>query len=549
MITNEKIRFYILSNAVKYQGKANLGAILGKVLQEDPDLKKDIKELSFKISSLIKEINSLPLEEQKKELNKFDFEIEKPKKKKDKLPELEEAKIGNVVMRFAPNPNGPLSLGRTRPAYWNYALVQKYKGKFLLRADDTDPKIKVPMKEAYKWIQEDLNFLGIKPDKVIIQSKRLKIYYKYAEKLVKDDKAYVCTCDVEEWRKLIWKSISCKCRSLPAQEQLERWRGMFTKYKEGEAVLRIKTDIDAPNPALRDWPAFRIVDKSKHPLDKKSKVWPLLNFASAIDDHELEVTHILRGIDLRVSDDRQGYIYKYFNWIYPKTMYHGKLLVKGIKSTSQTKKLIKEGKLLGWDDPRLGTIQSLRKRGFKAEAILRFHREIGLGKSDIHVSLDTLGAFNREIIDKDSNRYFFVENPKKINIKKAPTLKTKIELHPDFPKKGFRNFETKDEFYIEENFEKGKYYRIMHLFNFKDNEFHSVELNKALNAKLIHWLPVSKDLVNIEIIMDDASVIKGLGEKDLNKVKINEIVQFQRKFFAKLDKKEKNKLIFYFLHR
>ena len=89
----------------------------------------------------------------------------------------------------------------------------------------------------------------------------------------------------------------------------------------------------------------------------------------------------------------------------------------------------------------------------------------------------------------------------------------------------------------------------MHLFNFKDNEFHSVELNKALNAKLIHWLPVSKDLVNIEIIMDDASVIKGLGEKDLNKVKINEIVQFQRKFFAKLDKKEKNKLIFYFLHR
>ena len=116
MITNEKIRFYILSNAVKYQGKANLGAILGKVLQEDPDLKKDIKELSFKISSLIKEINSLPLEEQKKELNKFDFEIEKPKKKEDKLPELEEAKIGNVVMRFAPNPNGPLSLGRTRPA-------------------------------------------------------------------------------------------------------------------------------------------------------------------------------------------------------------------------------------------------------------------------------------------------------------------------------------------------------------------------------------------------------------------------------------------------
>ncbi len=541
---------YSLQNAIKYEGKANLNAVIGKIFSEIKNANK--QEIINQAKKIVEEVNYLTIEQQKIKIKEIAPELLEEKKVEEKereIPDLENAVKGKVVMRVAPNPNGPLSLGRTRPSYWNYIIAKKYKGAFILRFDDTDPKIKVPMKEAYKWIQEDLKFLKIKPDKIVIQSKRLKIYYKYAEELVKKDKAYVCTCKVEEWRKLIQKSIECKCRVLPVQEQLERWKNMFKKYKEGEVVLRIKTDIDAPNPALRDWPAFRIVDKPKHPLNKKSKVWPLLNFASAIDDHELKVTHILRGIDLKVSDERQSYIYKYFNWVYPKTMYHGKLLVQGIKSTTQTKKLIQEGKLSGWDDPRLGTIQSLKRRGFRPEAILKFHKEIGLTKSEINVSIDTLAAFNREIIDKESNRYFFIENPKEIEIEKAPKLKIKIELHPDFPKKGYRKFETNNNFYIEDNIEKSKFYRLMHLFNFKDNKFDSIELKKELNAKLIHWLPVSKDLVNIEIVMPDYTTIKGLAEPSIKKLKLNQTAQLERKFFVRLDKKEKNKLKFYYLHR
>jgi len=541
---------YALQNAVKYQGKANLNAVIGKVFSELKDIDKS--KVVREVKKIIEEVNSLSLEKQTQKLQEIApelLEIKKSEPQERELPNLEGAIHGKVIMRVAPNPNGPLSLGRTRPSFWNYILAKKYKGIFILRFDDTDPKIKVPLKEAYKWIQEDLKFLNLSPDKIVIQSKRFKIYYKCAEELIKKDKAYVCTCKTEDWRKLIQKSMECHCRILPINEQLKRWKYMFNKFKESEAVLRIKTDIDAPDPALRDWPAFRIVDKSKHPLDKKTKVWPLLNFASAIDDHEFNVSHIIRGTDLRISDQRQGYIYKYFNWVYPKTIYHGKLLVQGIKSTSQTKKLIKEGKLSGWDDPRLGTIQSLKRRGFKPESILKFHKEIGLTKTDINVSLDTLAAFNREIIDKESNRYFFIENPKKIIIKNAPELKVKIELHPDFPKKGFRSFKTTNEFYIEENLEKNKNYRLMHLFNFKNEEFHSVDLNKELNAKLIHWLPVSKDLVNVEIIMSDASVIKGLAESSIKKLKVNETAQLERKYFVRLDKKEKNKLVFYYTHK
>src|SRR3989338_6910506 len=135
--------------------------------------------------------------------------------------------------------------------------------------------------------------------------------------------------------------------------------------KEGEAVARVKTDLKNKNPAVRDWPAFRIVDKSKHPFDTKTRVWPLLNFASAIDDYEFGITHIIRGIDLGVSDDRQKYLYDYFKWKYPETIYTGKLYVKGVKSTSETKKLIKEGKLEGWDDIRIGTLMALRRRGIR----------------------------------------------------------------------------------------------------------------------------------------------------------------------------------------
>jgi len=543
----KKIFQYALENAVKYNGKADLNAVLGKVFSEFKDIDK--KKIVEEAKEVIKKVNSMPLENQKEELKKLTPEKkEKPIKEKPKLPELEKPHK-NVVMRFAPNPNGPLSLGHSRPALWNYLLVKKYKGKYILRFDDTDPKVKVPIKDAYKWIQEDLKFLGVNPDKIIIQSKRLKIYYKYAEELIKKDGAYVCTCEVNKWRKLTYNQTPCPCRKFPVNEQLERWKKMFTNYKEGEAVLRIKTDISLSNPALRDWAAFRIADKSEHPLDKKSKVWPLLNFASAIDDHEFKVTHILRGIDLMSSDDKQRLLYNYFNWEYPKTMYHGKLLVSGIKSTTEARELIKEKKLTGWDDPRLGTLKALRRRGFTSEAITRLIKEAGIDKSDINVSFDTLSAFNREVIDKKTDRYFSVLNPEKIKIKKAPELKVKIEKHPDFPKKGYRVFNTNNEFYIEDKLEKNKMYRLMHLFNFKNNEFHSEEHKKELNAKLIHWLPVSKDLVNVEITMPDNSKARGLAEKGLKNTKINEIIQFERKFFAKLEKKQKNKLNFIYSHR
>ena len=538
---------HVLNNAVKFNGKANPGAIIGKLIQENPEIRKDIGSTSKKINEVVKKVNSMSLEQQQDELKKFNLPEKKKVKEIVTVPELQNVK-GKVIMRFAPNPNGPMSLGHSRIALWNYFFTQKYKGIFILRFDDTDPKNKVPVKEAYKWFEEDIKWLKIKINKIVTQSKRFSIYYKYAELLIKDNNAYICTCNSEEFKKLIDKSMECECRNLSTSENLKRWKKMFKSYKEGEAVYRVKTNIMHENPAVRDWPAFRIISRSTHPLNKKARVWPLLNFASAIDDHELKTTHILRGIDLEISDIRQKYIYDYFNWQYPETIYLGKIIFSGVKSTSEAKRLIQEKKLTGWDDPRLGTLRALKKRGFQSDTIINFIKDARLTKSEIHVNFEKLSHLNKEIIDKKANRYFAIINPIKIKIKNAPKLTAKLALHPSL-KKGFKTLKAKDEFYIQDKLEKNKAYRLMHLFNFKDNELISINPDPSLNASLIHWLPVSKDLVSIEIIMDNAKITKAIAEPSIKKVKKDEVIQLERNFFVRCESNTPKKRLVCFAHK
>ena len=540
----EIILKHALSNAVKFNGSASVNAVLGKLFSEKPDLRGNKHAVDLVIKT-VNDVNAMSLDDQRLKLAEFSV-LPAKKERSREIPDL--SVKAKVVMRFAPNPNGALHLGHCRQALWNWFFAKKYNGTYILRFDDTDPKVKVPMKEAYKWIKDDMRWLGIKPKKTAIQSKRLKIYYKYAEKLIKLGHAYVCTCDPEAWRELIKKRLGCDCRALSNDEQFKRWKQMFAAFKEGSAVLRIKTDLEHPDPSIRDWPAFRIVDKPRHPLTK-AVVWPLLNFASAIDDYEFKVTHILRGIDLSVSDVRQKYIYDYFGWKYPFTMYSGKLLISGIKSTSEIKKLIEEKKLTGWDDVSLGTIKALKRRGFQKEAIIELIKDIGIGRNDIKVSLDNLAAFNKDIVEKTSSRYFFVENPVTVKIRNAPGLTVKIPLHPDYKKRGNRVFKTLDEFYISDKLEPGRVYRLMHLFNFKDNEFLSKEHDPGLGAKIIHWLPAHAKHFHAEVLMPDNSIKKGIVEPAANKLKIDSVCQMERFAFLRLESRKKGRLFFVYAHR
>lgn len=544
---------YVLQNAVKYGGKANAGAVIGKIIAEKPGYKADLARVGSYINVVVKDVNTMSLEQQQEKLRMLAPELlealeMKHEKEERKIPELKNVH-GKVIMRFAPNPNGPMSIGHCRQSLWNWFFCQKYKGSYILRFDDTDPGKKSPLKEAYQWFKDDLKWLGVKPSKIVVQSSRLKVYYRYLERLLKQEQAYICTCNVGEFRKLIAKQQECPCRNLPAGIQRERWKKMFRGFKPGQAVVRIKTNIMHENPAVRDWPAFRIVQKSEHPLDKKTRVWPLLNFASAIDDYEFGITHILRGVDLRISDSRQRYVYDYFGWKYPETMYSGKLLFSGIKSTSEARRLIQAGKLTGWDDPRLGTVMALRKRGIQAETIVEFIKEMGITPADTMICFDKLAALNKEVIDAKASRYFAVFNPRKIKIENAPKMIARIPLHPGNPRRGYRLLKSGNEFYVQDEIEKNVAYRFMHLFNFKNGTFISKDVNKNLQAKMIHWLPAAGDLVKMEVIMDDNSVKRGIAEPAIKKVKIGNVVQLERNFFCRLDKKMKGKMVLSYAHQ
>ncbi len=559
---DEIIRKYALQNAIKFDGVANPGAVIGKILAEKPELKSKIKDIAKKANEIIKEISQLSVEEQKELLKKQAPDLlkkQKPKEKKRELPELKNTK--NLVMRFEPSPSGPLHIGHAYVLSLNSEYCKKYKGSLILRIGDTNPeKIYQP---AYELIKKDAEWITKNNiSRVIIQSERIEIYYKYMEKLLDLDKAYICTCKPEDYKKLITKKEPCPCRNLNKQEQKERWKKMFNDYKQGEAVVRIKTNLKDKNPAMRDFPVFRIND-SEHPRTKKRyRVWPLMNMAVTVDDIESKVTHVIRAKDHHDNAMRQKYIYDYLNKTFPEAIFVGRINFKGMAvSCSKTRPLIEDKTYTGWDDIRLPFLEALKRRGYQPEALIKYAIDVGISLNDKTVTKEeffkTINAFNKDIIDDKSHRYFFVKDPKEITIENSKEQDLELDLHPQYKKCG-RKFKTGSNFYITEedlaSFVEGKVYRLMDCINFIKEEgkflFHSLDYKKFKDqgAKIIHWLP-KEETIKVEVLMPDNKLIKGLGERTLNNLKEGEVCQLERFGFCRLDKKHKNKLTFWFAHK
>ncbi|MBM4400717.1 MAG: glutamate--tRNA ligase, partial [Crenarchaeota archaeon] len=239
----ELVRKAALLNALQHGGKAQAGAIIGKIIGERQELKTKAKELSGLISKVVNEVNSLSIEEQKRIVEeKWPEALKKEKAEEEKrlapLPNADKYK--QIVTRFSPNPDCVLHLGSARAIILSHEYARLYKGKFFLRFEDTDPKVKKPVLEFYERIREDLGWLGCKADEEYIQSDRLPIYYDCAERLLREGNAYVCTCKPEQFRKSALSRKPCDCRSLSAEENVERWQRMLEGgYDEGEAVVRV----------------------------------------------------------------------------------------------------------------------------------------------------------------------------------------------------------------------------------------------------------------------------------------------------------------------
>ncbi len=552
MSVDELIRKKVLLNAVTFKGKAKIKSVMGKILSEKPEMRSQVQILRSKVSKEVEKVNKMSLSDQKKELKELGGVVKRRRKKQEKkLPPLHNVK-GDVVLRFAPNPNTPLHIGHARQAVLNWFYKKKYHGTYILRYDDTDPKRKVPLKEAYDMILEELEWLGIKPDRVERASKRLKTYYKYFEDLIKEGHVYVCTCEPEKWRSLKEDEKPCPCRGESPRKQMNKWKKMKKhKFKEREAIGVVKTDLEENNPAIREWVAFRIVDKPKHPFVKRKYVWPTLNFQSAIDDHEFGITHVIRGTDLKDSEDKQEYLYEYLGWDMPETMYCGMFALGGVEmSSSIIKRGIEDKKFRGWHDPRLGTLEALKKRGFSPKAIRELIRYIGPKPQDITISEENLYAYNRKEIDFTSNRYFFVENPVKIKVKKPPKKgRVRLPLHPDDKGRGTRKLSVSTSFYIsKKDFQrlKGVEIRLKELYNIRLGKTSKYTSKKLKNIPKIHWVPLKH--VDMQVVMPDASKARGYGEIDLKKTNPDDVLQLERFGFVRIDSVRKNKVVAYFTH-
>ncbi len=542
MDTETVIRKYALQNAVQYSGKATVGAVIGKVMAENPDLRKKAKETSALAKKIIDEINLMAPEEQHKELEALAPEllVKESKQREMGLPDLQGV-TGPVRMRLAPNPSGPLHLGHSRMAVLNDEYVKRYGGVCVNRFEDTDPARIDPA--GYTTIPEDLDWLGIRVGETIIQSDRFEIYYDIARKLLDMGKAYVCTCKVEDWRELKNKKKACPHREQPLSEQLVRWDKMFDgSYKPEEASVMVKTDLSHPNPAIRDFVGLRI-DDTPHPrTGTKYRVYPLMNLAVAVDDHLLALTHVLRGKDHLNNTYRQEYIYNYFGWKKPIYIHYGRVSIEEAQlKKSVTAKGIKEGEYTGWDDPRLGTLRALRRRGIRPEAIRRYWVETGIKEVDIEFSWKTLYSFNRELIDDGANRYFFVSDPVKVKIEGANDLVAKAPLHPEHPERGIRAIRVGPESAVfisrEDLASNPKRLRLKDLCNIALQGDHAKYAGNDLavlkeGVQIVHWAPM--DSLPAEVLMPDGTTKKGVVEPGVRDA-LGKVVQFERFAYANVE--------------
>ncbi|MDV0442728.1 glutamate--tRNA ligase [Methanorbis rubei] len=553
----DDIFLFALQNAVKHKSVPKAGAILGSVMGAHPELRSQAKEINAMVPAILAEVEAMSVEEREAKLTALSPEmIEKMHEKKERvheLPELPEAE-GGVVMRFAPNPSGPLHLGHARASVLNDYYVRKYGGKYYYRVEDTDPKRVDPA--AYDMVTEDLKWLGIGITDIVYQSDRFQTYYDYARELIKLGGAYMCNCNNDEFRELKLKKQPCPCRSMTVEENLARFDDMLAgKYQEGEITMRVKTDIAHPDPAVRDFAAMRVLTSTPHPRRPEIFVYPLMNFSVAIDDHLLGMTHVIRGKDHIANTRRQEYIYQYFGWKMPYFYHYGRMSIAGLElSTSGMRKGINEGLYTGWDDIHLGTLRALARRGIQPEAVRAAVVDIGIGDTDISFSWENLFAQNKAVIDAPADRYFFVPDAVEVTVANAPAMDAHAPIYPNMPERGERLLSFTGKVLLPKSeIEAGRMLRLKDLFNIRMTgettaEYAGDSLTEARAAKapIVQWLPAGTGVPCSFLTPEGTS--EGFCEAALLSYE-GKIVQFERVGFAKIDSVKNGKVTAYFTHR
>ena len=343
----------------------------------------------------------------------------------------------------------------------------------------------------------------------------------------------------------------CQCRSLEISDNQERWKKMFDEkgFKEGQALLRFRGDMSSGNTTMRDPALFRINQKRHARLEQKYKVWPTYDFSGIILDSLNGVTHAMRSKEFELRKELHKTILEKLGLPIPEFIFFGRLDLVGMPvSKTELKPLIENGKIPWYDDPRLPTLEGLRRRGIRPEAVRKFILSLGLTKNDTNSPFDSLEAFNRKIIDSSSIRLNMIKNPKKLLIDNLPNRSIELQNHPTIDL-GKRVIAVGDTILISEDdlndISVNDEIRLMSLGNVKitgtgsklSGQYAGDELKD--NVKKIQW--ISDDTAHkIKIIIpkqlftddkfneDSLQTIQGFTEPHYLKLKDNDEIQFIR---------------------
>ena len=544
-----KIKKITVENAIEHGGKSAVNSVLGKLISEDPSIKKDIKKTIPVIKKIVDEINSLSLDEQKAMAKKFGLKKkEKVKEEIGVLPDLPGAKKRRVTTAFPPEPSKYPHLGHAKSALVNFEYAKKYEGKFVLRFEDSNPEI--ARKEYYEALLDGMKWLGLKWDTLDYLSDHMDEYYKSVQKLIKQDNAYVCSCAQEDVKASRSEGKACACRKLSPKENLERWNSMLTDAEKGSFILRMKIDLEHVNTAMRDPTIARINDTPHVRTKKKYRVWPNYDLGTSMLDGWEKVTHRVRTKEFELRKELQDYILDKLKMKTPHIVEIGRFQIKdSITQGRDIREGIENKTYSGWDDPRLSTLASLRRRGFSPEGLKEFLLSTGVTKTESVYEWQVIEAFNKKVIDPVSDRYFGVLNPVKIKIVSLPKENVTIAMRPGSEKTRDIPIASEEVYIDKEDNQDLKDNKVGLMFLCTANfgpviRFVSKEI--AQETPKLHW--VGSKNVSFKLVMPDGSVKKGIGEPALSKLKKDQTIQLYRIGFCRVDVAGKEPTL-YFAHK
>ena len=367
----------------------------------------------------------------------------KPSENTQNDPKLLEAHLaatgGMVVTRFPPEPNGFLHIGHAKAMNLNFGYAKKMGGKCYLRFDDTNPEAET--KEYIDSITDTVRWLGNEPCEITYASDQFDKLYELAVELIKRGRAFVCHQKPSDYRGTLSSDAKrSPWRDRPIEENLKLFEDMRAgKFKEGEATLRMKMDLDSPNPCMWDLVAYRIKYHPHPHVGDKWCIYPSYDFTHCLNDSIENISHSLCTLEYVTRRQSYNWLVDALDMYRPVVWEYGRLnLTHTVLSKRLLIQLVRDGIVRGWDDPRMPTIAGYRRRGYTPTSINNFCEDIGVTRADgVFVPIERLEASLRTDLDPKATRFMAVTRPLKITITNltAPREVERLNI-PGFPDKG-----------------------------------------------------------------------------------------------------------------